>query len=89
MRARKEILRVILDLRFTIILVKWSPGSYQTNNYTIDNLLFFAKHEELKHKSKDWLPRNRDNVCAWSDISACGLLFQSCGKIQIQLSSLA
>jgi hypothetical protein len=25
-RARKEILRVILDLRFTTTLVKWSPG---------------------------------------------------------------
>jgi hypothetical protein len=59
---------VILELRFTITLVKWSPGSYQTNNYTIDNLLFFVKHAELENKSKDWLPRNWDNVCAWSDI---------------------
>jgi hypothetical protein len=37
-RARKEILRVILDLRFTITLVKRSPGQYG-NAHVLNYLL--------------------------------------------------
>jgi hypothetical protein len=31
----------------------------------------------LRHKNKDWLTQNQDNVSDWSDISIHGLLFDS------------
>ena len=30
----------------------------------------------LSSKFKDWLLRNKDIACDWSDISTCGMLFE-------------
>jgi hypothetical protein len=40
---------------------------------------FFA---ELRRKSKDWLPRNQDNVSEWSDMYIRGLLFPLANTMQ-------
>ena len=54
----------------------FEPRSGQTKDYKIGICCFFAKHEALRRKSKDWLARNQNNVSEWSDISTRGLLFQ-------------
>ena len=54
----------------------FGPRSGQTKDYEIGICCFFAKHAALQRKSKDWLPRNQNNVSEWSDISTRGLLFQ-------------
>ena len=61
--------------------------SVQTKDYGIHIYCFSAKHTALRRKSKDWLPRNQDNVSEWIDIATIGPLFQ-CNIIQIQLSML-
>ena len=38
----------------------------QTKDYEIGICCFSAKHSALGEKSKDWLPRNRNNVYAFS-----------------------
>ena len=50
--------------------------SSQTKDFIIGICCFSAKHTSLRRKSKEWLARNQNNVCEWSDISTCGLLFQ-------------
>ena len=52
------------------------PPSGQTKNYKIGICCFSAKHATLRRKSKDWLPRNQDNVSEWGDMSIRGLSFQ-------------
>jgi predicted LPLAT superfamily acyltransferase len=55
------------------------------NDYTTDELVFVAynaKHAELRRKSKDWLPRNQDNVSEWSDMYIHGLLFPLANTIK-------
>jgi hypothetical protein len=49
--------------------------SGQTNDYQLVFVAYNAKHAELRRKSKDWLPRNQDNVSEWSDMYIHGLLF--------------
>jgi hypothetical protein len=49
--------------------------SGQTKDYQLVCVAYNAKHAELGRKSKDWLPRNQDNVSEWSDMYICGLLF--------------
>jgi hypothetical protein len=49
---------------------------------------FSAKHAALSRESKDWLPRNQNNVSEWSDMFIRGLLFQLASTITIQLSVL-
>ena len=39
------------------------PRSSQTKDYKIGICFFSAKHASLRSKSKDWLPRNQNNVC--------------------------
>jgi hypothetical protein len=43
----------------------------KTKDYKIGICCFSAKHAALRRKSKDWLARNRDNLCEWSDMSNC------------------
>jgi hypothetical protein len=40
----------------------------------------------LKSKSKDWLPRNQDNVSKWGDMSTHVLLLQWASTIKNQLN---
>ena len=56
--------------------------SGQTNDYEISICCFSAKHAALRRKSKDWLPRNQDNVSEWSDMYIRGLLFPLANTIQ-------
>jgi hypothetical protein len=56
--------------------------------YKICICCFSAKHAALRRKSKDWLTRNQNNMCTWSDISTHRLLFQWVSTINIQLSVL-
>jgi hypothetical protein len=48
----------------------------QTKDYEIGICCFSAKHAALRRKSKDWLPRNQNNVSERSDMSTRRLLFQ-------------
>jgi hypothetical protein len=61
----------------------WVWGRGKQN---ILRLVFVAS--PLRSKSKDWLARNQDNVSEWSNMSFCGLLFQSVIAVEIQLSVL-
>ena len=54
----------------------FEPTSGQTKDFKIGMCCFSARHEELRKKSKDWLARNQNNACEWSDITTHGLLFQ-------------
>jgi len=48
----------------------------QTKDYKIGMCCFSAKHASLRRKSKEWLPRNQNNVSELSDMSICGLMPQ-------------
>jgi hypothetical protein len=45
----------------------------QIKDYKIGICCFFAKHAALRRQCKDWLARNQNNVCEWSDMSIFGL----------------
>ena len=66
----------------------FEPQSGQTKDYEFGICCFSAKHTILRRKSKDWLPRNQNNVSEWSDMSNRGLWFQSVSTMKIQLSVL-
>jgi hypothetical protein len=66
----------------------YEPRSGQTKDYEIGICCFPAKHAALRSKSKDWLPRNLQNMSEWSDMSNRRLLFQWTSTIKIQLSVL-
>jgi hypothetical protein len=89
----------MLNIRYSIYSVphRWwnwlacvergfEPRSGQTKHYKISICCFFAKHTPLRRNSKDWLPRNQDNVSKLGSISICGLLFQWACSIESQLS---
>ena len=42
--------------------------SGSTKDYKIGIYCFSAKHAALSRKSKDWLPRNQENVSEWNDM---------------------
>ena len=50
--------------------------SGQTKDYEIGICCFPAKRAALRSKSKDWLPRNQENVFEWGDMFIRELLFQ-------------
>ena len=50
--------------------------SGKTKDYQIGICWFSGKYAAIRKKNKDWLAQNQGNVCKWSDISTCGLLFQ-------------
>jgi hypothetical protein len=54
-----------------ILRVRAQSG--QTNDNKIGICCFSVKKVALRSCSKDWLPRNWDNVSEWSDVSTCGL----------------
>jgi hypothetical protein len=54
----------------------FEPRTGQTKDYNIDIGCCSSKHASLRSKSKDWLPRNQNNVFEWIDMSIRGLLFQ-------------
>jgi hypothetical protein len=45
------------------------PRSGQTKDYKLGHCCLLAKLAALRSKSKDWLPRNQDNVSEWSNMS--------------------
>jgi hypothetical protein len=47
----------------------FEPRWGQTKDYEIGMCCLSAKHATLRGKSKDWLARNQNNVCEWSDMS--------------------
>ena len=61
----------------------FEPRSGQTKDYKIGIYCFSTKHIALRRSSKDWLPRNQDNVSEWGR-----LLLQSASTIKIQQSVL-
>ena len=68
-------------LRVTLsYLCGYEPRSCQTKEYTIGMCCFSAKNASLRRKSKDWLARNQNNVCEWSDISTQWLLLAHLAK---------
>ena len=58
------------------ILCGFEPRSGQAKDYKIGICCFSAKHAASRSKRKDWLARNKDNVCEWSDMSTRGMLLQ-------------
>ena len=54
----------------------FEPWSGQTKDFKIGICCFSAKHTELRRKNKNWLARNQNNVCEWSEMSTHRLLFQ-------------
>ena len=56
--------------------------SGQTKDYQLVCVAYNAKHAELRRKSKDWLPRNQDNVSEWSDVYIRGQLFPLANTIK-------
>ena len=67
---------------------RFNPRLGQTKEYKIGMCCFSVKHAALRRKSKDWLVWNQDNLSEWDDMSICGLLFQWCSTITIQLSMM-
>ena len=69
----------------------FKPHSGQTTDYKIGICCFSAKYTVLKSKSKDSFAWIQDNVCEWSDMSTCRLLFQSDSttKVSSRSSKLA
>ena len=53
----------------------FQPQFGQAKDYKIAICCFSAKRAALRSKSKDWLPRNQDNVYEWRIKSTPGLLF--------------
>ena len=49
---------------------------------------FSANSTALRRKNKDWLARNQNIVCEWSDMSACKQLFNLASTIKAQLCLL-
>jgi hypothetical protein len=49
---------------------------------------FSANSTALRRKNKDWLARNQNIVCEWSDMSACKQLFNLASIIKAQLCLL-
>jgi hypothetical protein len=60
----------------------FKPRSGQTKDYKIGICCFSTKHAALRRKSKDWLPKNQNNVSEWSYKSNCGQLFQWASTIK-------
>ena len=58
----------------------YEPRSGLSKEYKIGSCRLSTMHTVLRRKSKDWLPRNRDNV------STCSLLFQCTSTIKINIS---
>ena len=54
----------------------FDPRVGQAKDYKIGICCFSAEHAALRKKSKNWLPRNQNNVSEWSDMSTHGLVFQ-------------
>jgi len=61
--------------------------SGQTKNYEIGICCFYAKRATLRRKSKDWLPRNQDNVSEWATCLSADCRFSEMA-LKIQLSVL-
>ena len=55
---------------------RFEPRSGQAKAYKICICCFSAKYAALRSKSKDWLPRNQENVFEWGDMFIRELLFQ-------------
>ena len=58
----------------------YEPRSGLSKDYKICSCGLSTMHTVLRRKSKDWLPRNQDNV------STCSLLFQCTSTIKINIS---
>jgi hypothetical protein len=54
---------------------RFEPRSSQTKDSKIGISCFSAKHAALRRNSKDWLPRNQDNVSKWVDILSADCCF--------------
>jgi hypothetical protein len=63
-------------LTLSVVDHGFEPQSGQTKDYKIGICCFSARHIALRRKNKNWLARNQNNVCEWSDMSTRGLLFQ-------------
>ena len=59
--------------------------SCQAKEYRIDICCFSAKNAALRRKSKNWLPRNQNNVSEWSDISTQRLLLTHLAKGKVSI----
>ena len=75
-------------LALSVVDCGFEPRLGQTTDYKIGICSFSAKYAALRSNSKDWLPRNQNNVSGWSDMSTRWLLFQWASTIEIQLSVL-
>ena len=63
-------------LHLSVVDYGFEPRLGQTMDYEIGICCFSAKYAALRSKSKDWLPRNQENVFEWGDMFIRELLFQ-------------
>jgi len=59
--------------------------SVQTKDYAFGICCFFAMHEALRGKSRDWLARNQDNLSVERYVNCC---FSEQGDIIVILSNV-
>jgi hypothetical protein len=66
----------------------FEPWSGDTKNYQMCICCFSTYHTTLRSKSRDWLPRNQNNMSDWDDMFTCRQLYQWASAINIQQSLL-
>ena len=62
--------------------------SDKTGNCESGICCFSANRTALLRKNKDWLARNQNIVCEWSDMSTCKQLFNLANTMKVQLCLL-
>ena len=75
-------------LASSVVDLGFEDRSGQIKDNKIGICCFSATHAAFRRKSKDWLPRNKDNVSEWYDRSMHGVLFQCDSTIKIKPSVL-
>lgn len=64
---------VVSILALSETVREFEPRSHQTEDYDIYICCYSTKHTVLRHKRKDWLSQNQDNMSPWSDMSTLRL----------------
>ena len=59
--------------------------SDKTGDCEIGICCFSANYTALRRKNKDWLARNQNIFCEWSDMSTCKQLFNLTITIKVQI----
>ena len=72
--AREFVGVIVSVLASSAVDRRFEPRPGQAKDYKIGICCFSTNQAALRRTSKDWLVRNQDNVCEWSDMSTGRLL---------------